>query len=210
MSSYSYLITQTTGFDPAKGFVLGTWMIYIACSGQREAAPLGYSPLPGNLVADVFAAVRRIPGAPTPPPIDYQHCANPNLASTASGGGGGGGGRKGGGGSQSGGSHAGGSSVPTGTTAAPGATGTANPGSTGSATGSAGGQSPTGTARVPILGSAQRQASFLQAEQAALAAQPPTAVPLLLGGVGILLLMSVPAFLGWRRGSRQRGGDHAP
>ena len=46
LASYSYLITETTGFDPAKGAVLGKWIIYIACAGQKEAAPLGYSPLP--------------------------------------------------------------------------------------------------------------------------------------------------------------------
>ena len=79
MSSYSYMITQTTGFDPAKGYVLGTWILYIACAGQREAKPLGYSPLPKPLVAADFDAVRRIPGAPAPPPLDYAHCANPNL-----------------------------------------------------------------------------------------------------------------------------------
>ena len=55
LASYSYLITQTTGFDPAKGAVLGKWIIYIACAGQKEAAPLGYSPLSPNLVKDVFA-----------------------------------------------------------------------------------------------------------------------------------------------------------
>ena len=41
MSSYSYMIAPTTGFDPAKGAVLGRWLLYIACGGQREAAPLG-------------------------------------------------------------------------------------------------------------------------------------------------------------------------
>src|SRR6202011_2769950 len=77
------LITQTTGFDPAKGNVLGTWMIYIACAGQREATPLGYSPMPPNLIQDVFNAVHRIPGAPATPPIDAQHCPNPTLTSTS-------------------------------------------------------------------------------------------------------------------------------
>jgi phosphate transport system substrate-binding protein len=79
MSSYSYMITQTSGFDPAKGFVLGSWLIYIACAGQAEAAPLGYSPLPVNLVQDVFNQEQRIPGAPRPPPLDAAHCANPTL-----------------------------------------------------------------------------------------------------------------------------------
>jgi phosphate transport system substrate-binding protein len=91
MSSYSYMVTPTANFDPAKGNVLGTWLIYIACAGQREAAPLGYSPLPPNLVAAVFDAVRRIPGAPTPPPIDKDHCPNPTVINPGSYPGGGGG-----------------------------------------------------------------------------------------------------------------------
>jgi phosphate ABC transporter phosphate-binding protein len=77
ISSYSYLITETTGFDPAKGNVLGQWLIYIACEGQQESALLGYSPLPQNLVEAVFDAVRRIPGAPAPPPLSQ--CDNPTI-----------------------------------------------------------------------------------------------------------------------------------
>ena len=44
--------------------MLGKLIIYFACAGQQKAAPLGYSPLPPNLVQAVFAAVKRIPGAP--------------------------------------------------------------------------------------------------------------------------------------------------
>ena len=51
------------GFDPAKGAVLGKWIIYIACAGQKEAAPLGYSPLPPNLVKADFQAVAADPGS---------------------------------------------------------------------------------------------------------------------------------------------------
>jgi hypothetical protein len=81
MSSYSYLITETTGFDPAKGAVLGQFIIYFACQGQQEAALLGYSPLPPNLVEDDFEAVERIPGAPTPPqpPLTRENCNNPTM-----------------------------------------------------------------------------------------------------------------------------------
>jgi len=86
LASYSYLITQTTGFDPAKGAVLGKWIIYIACAGQKEAAPLGYSPLSPNLVKDVFAAVRRIPGAPAPPPLTASACPNPTITGQGYGG----------------------------------------------------------------------------------------------------------------------------
>jgi phosphate transport system substrate-binding protein len=86
LASYSYLITQTTGFDPAKGAVLGKWIIYIACAGQKEAAPLGYSPLPPNLVKADFEAVRRIPGAPKPPPLTPQGCPNPTITGAGYGG----------------------------------------------------------------------------------------------------------------------------
>ena len=59
--------------------MLGKWIIYIACAGQKEAAPLGYSPLPPNLVKAVFQAVERIPGAPKPPPLTPQGCPNPTI-----------------------------------------------------------------------------------------------------------------------------------
>jgi phosphate transport system substrate-binding protein len=86
LASYSYLVTPTTGFDPAKGAVLGKWIIYIACAGQKEAAPLGYSPLPPNLVKADFAAVRRIPGAPAPPPLTAAACPNPTITGAGYGG----------------------------------------------------------------------------------------------------------------------------
>ncbi|HEY0388101.1 MAG TPA: phosphate ABC transporter substrate-binding protein PstS [Gaiellales bacterium] len=86
LASYSYLITQTSGFSPAKGAVLGKWIIYIACAGQQEAAPLGYSPLSPNLVKAVFQAVRRIPGAPAPPPLTATACPNPTITGKGYGG----------------------------------------------------------------------------------------------------------------------------
>jgi phosphate ABC transporter phosphate-binding protein len=197
MSSYSYMVTPTANFDPAKGFVLGTWLIYIACGGQREAAPLGYSPLPPNLVAAVFGAVKRIPGAPTPPPIDAAHCPNPTITgeSTAQAG------TKSGGSSHSGTSGA--SATASAASAAAAAAAAASAGSTAAATGVSGVSAASGTAAA-TLGDAQRQQLFLLAEQAALAAKAPSGVPLLASGLGILLVVFVPALLGWRRGSRQR------
>jgi phosphate ABC transporter phosphate-binding protein len=89
LASYSYMITQTTGFDPAKGAVLGKWLTYIACGGQQTAAPLGYSPLPKNLIQDVFDGVSRIPGAPAPPStINASTCPNPTVTGKGFGGGG--------------------------------------------------------------------------------------------------------------------------
>ncbi len=66
--------------------MLGKWIIYIACAGQKEAAPLGYSPLPPNLVKADFEAVRRIPGAPKPPPLTPQGCPNPTITGAGYGG----------------------------------------------------------------------------------------------------------------------------
>lgn len=84
ISSYSYLVTPTSGIDPQKGRVLGAYMLYFACAGQQKAAVLGYSPLPPNLVQVVFDAVKRIPGAPTPPPLS--RCANPTIPGAVDGG----------------------------------------------------------------------------------------------------------------------------
>ena len=84
MSSYSYMITQTSGLDPAKGQSLGRFILHFACVGQQKAEKLGYSPLPPNLVQTVFAAVRRIPGAPTPPAL--KACNNPTITGRKSGG----------------------------------------------------------------------------------------------------------------------------
>jgi phosphate ABC transporter phosphate-binding protein len=201
MSSYSYMVTPTANFDPAKGFVLGTWLIYIACAGQREAAPLGYSPLPPNLVADVFGAVKRIPGAPTPPPVDAAHCANPTITGASTGGGSNGSGHSAASSAAANGGGGGGGSGPAASAAAAASSSAAA--SAAAATGVGGVSGATGTAAA-TLGDAQRQQLFLLAEQAALAARPPSGVPLLASGLGILLVVFVPALLGWRRGSRQR------
>ena len=62
ISSYSYMITPTTGLNPDKGAVLGKFMLYFACAGQQKASVLGYSPLPPNLIKVVFDAVKKLPG----------------------------------------------------------------------------------------------------------------------------------------------------
>ena len=77
MSSYSYMIAPTNNFPTDKGQVLGKFMIYFACEGQRKADLLGYSPLPPNLVQVVFDAVKQVPGAPAPPPLSQ--CNNPTI-----------------------------------------------------------------------------------------------------------------------------------
>jgi phosphate transport system substrate-binding protein len=84
VSSYSYMIAPTSEAAPFtrdKGEALGRFIVYFVCAGQQKAEQLGYSPLPRNLVANAFAAVRKIPGAPAPPALDAGACANPTLAS---------------------------------------------------------------------------------------------------------------------------------
>ncbi|MGZ4689582.1 MAG: substrate-binding domain-containing protein [Acidimicrobiia bacterium] len=85
LSSYSYLITPTDQIDPAKGRVLGQFLLYVACAGQREAPLLGYSPLPKNLVQVVFDAINRINGHPQTPdlntPQGVADCPNPTFSS---------------------------------------------------------------------------------------------------------------------------------
>ena len=80
VSSYSYLIVPTkvvAPFTAAKGTTLSKFILYLACAGQQEAAQLGYSPLPQNLVQDVFNVVLKIPGHVNPPAINQ--CDNPTI-----------------------------------------------------------------------------------------------------------------------------------
>lgn len=215
MSSYSYLITRTTGFDPAKGYVLGTWMIYIACGGQRQAPLLGYSALPPNLVGFVFDAVRRIPGAPTPPPLDRQHCPNPTIgtgaqgptvAATSSYG--------------NGHSGAGSATSSPGTAAGSAATGSTSSPNAASSSGAAG-SSPGGTTAAALEAQAtltqtgagtiipnlmvttmddnQRKVSLLQAERLAGQAAAPTSAALPAAALLLLVLAFMPMLLQFLR-----------
>src|SRR5688572_16397828 len=133
------MIAQTKGFPTNKGQVLGKFILYFACEGQRKADQLGYSPLPKNLVATVFEAEKQIPGAPKPPNIN--DCDNPTIkggvgsVSNSTGDALGGGGSNGSGG-PGGGPSAGGPSADGG---AGGAAGTG--GTTGSAASGSGGSS---------------------------------------------------------------------
>jgi phosphate transport system substrate-binding protein len=79
LSSYSYVITQTTGSDPSKGAALSQFIYFLACAGQSQMIQLGYSPLPPNLVQTDFAAAQRINGHAAAPPIDAAHCKNPYV-----------------------------------------------------------------------------------------------------------------------------------
>ena len=84
LSSYSYMIVPTnipaTGsiFTLAKGNTLSTFASYMLCEGQQQAAALGYSPLPLNLVKAGFTQIARIPGS-TATSGDLSKCNNPTF-----------------------------------------------------------------------------------------------------------------------------------
>ena len=69
-STYSYAIAQTSGFDPAKGRVLATFLNYAVTKGQQGVEPvLRYSRLSVVLVNLALDKITQIPGAP-PRPTD--------------------------------------------------------------------------------------------------------------------------------------------
>ena len=81
ISSYSYMITPTSGFNPEKGLTLSKFMLYFACDGQQKASVLGYAPLSPNLVQVVFDAIRNIPGHVTiPAKATKANCNNPTFS----------------------------------------------------------------------------------------------------------------------------------
>jgi ABC-type phosphate transport system substrate-binding protein len=86
LSSYSYLIVPKTGtkeppiFNDNVGRSLSTYIDFYLCQGQQQAAALGYSPLPINLVQGAFLQVDKIPGTIGAPNIDnYGACNNPTF-----------------------------------------------------------------------------------------------------------------------------------
>ncbi len=58
MSSYSYMVIPTGHDDSkmttAKRQTLADFLYYSVCEGQKEMGPIGYSPLPVNLVQASF------------------------------------------------------------------------------------------------------------------------------------------------------------
>ena len=58
LSSYSYMIIPTGASDPtmttAKRQALAGFIDYSICQGQTQVGPIGYAPLPLNLVEDGF------------------------------------------------------------------------------------------------------------------------------------------------------------
>jgi hypothetical protein len=86
LSSYSYLIVPKQGtkipqiFNNAVGQSLSYFIDFYLCAGQRQAAALGYSPLPLNLVQGGLHQVNLIPGhIAGPNPTTLAGCANPTF-----------------------------------------------------------------------------------------------------------------------------------
>ena len=65
-------------FTAKKGTTLGAFANYMLCEGQQQAADLGYSPLPMNLVLAGFDQIKRVPGADTTG-VDINKCNNPTF-----------------------------------------------------------------------------------------------------------------------------------
>lgn len=81
LSSYSYLIApvEVGGiFTQNKGATLAAFTRYVLCEGQQQAATLGYSPLPMNLVMAGSDQIKRIPGSDGKG-IDTAKCNNPTF-----------------------------------------------------------------------------------------------------------------------------------
>lgn len=82
LSSYSYMILPTkleTPLTEAKGKTLGAFGYYFLCQGQAQATPLGFSPLPINLVQAGFDQLKRVPGV-VPQTINVAGCHNPTFS----------------------------------------------------------------------------------------------------------------------------------
>ncbi len=145
-STYSYVIAQTTGFDPAKGEVLARFLCYSITKGQRVelTEALGYARLSAPLVELGKNAVAQIPGAPP-----WDQCKVESAPPPPSAGGGSTGGGSTGGGSTGGGSTGGGS-----TEAAGGSSGGSTGGGTaaGGGTATGGGTAGAGTPASPGVG----------------------------------------------------------
>jgi ABC-type phosphate transport system substrate-binding protein len=88
LSSYSYLIVPRSGGpepsffsgSPGGGKSLSAYINYFLCAGQKQSAPLGYSPLPLNLVKGGLLQNSYIPGHGSIANVDkYSSCPNPTF-----------------------------------------------------------------------------------------------------------------------------------
>jgi ABC-type phosphate transport system substrate-binding protein len=147
-STYSYVIAQTTGFDPAKGEVLARFLCYSITKGQRVdlTEALGYARLSAPLIELGKTAIAQIPGAPPWDQCKVESAPPPPASGGGATGGGATGGGATGGGATGGGATGGGAtgadataSGATGGAASAGTTGNAAAGNGSSGTGVAGG-----------------------------------------------------------------------
>ncbi|MFN8019175.1 MAG: substrate-binding domain-containing protein [Acidimicrobiales bacterium] len=149
-STYSYVIAQTNGFNPAKGATLGQYLCYAVSKGQEIAPSLRYARLSSVLVGIAIDAITKIPGAPSksacsvagssappPPPTVVPGNGNGNGNGTPGGGTPGGSTPGGTGGTGQGGGTSG-------TGSATGGTGSGTDGGTGTGTGSGSGSAQGG------------------------------------------------------------------
>jgi phosphate transport system substrate-binding protein len=88
LSSYSYMIlpigtnAQDTQMTTAKRQTLADFMYYSLCLGQKEMGPIGYSPLPINLVTAGFSQIAKLQAADSGVDLtqrDASTCNNPTF-----------------------------------------------------------------------------------------------------------------------------------
>jgi phosphate transport system substrate-binding protein len=86
LSSYSYAIIPTASTDKkmttAKRQTLADFLSYSICAGQKEMGPIGYSPLPLNLVQASFDQVGRLKSADSRVDLTKRNvtsCDNPTF-----------------------------------------------------------------------------------------------------------------------------------
>ena len=63
-STYSYMLAQTSGFDPGKGATLGKFLCYAVSEGQTDAIPLEYAQLSSQIEQIAINAIVQIPARP--------------------------------------------------------------------------------------------------------------------------------------------------
>jgi phosphate transport system substrate-binding protein len=86
LSSYAYMIIPTSSSDvrmtTAKRQTLADYLYYSICQGQQEMGPIGYSPLPINLVQAGFDQIGKLKTADPAVDLtarDVSTCGNPTF-----------------------------------------------------------------------------------------------------------------------------------
>jgi phosphate transport system substrate-binding protein len=86
LSSYSYMIEPTAANDArmttAKRQTLADYLYYSICQGQKEMGPIGYSPLPINLVEAGFQQIAKLHSADSGVNLTHENvttCHNPTF-----------------------------------------------------------------------------------------------------------------------------------